>query len=138
MSFVFHGLANLSPVLGGYGTVVNVGHLKGIAFAFFSHVASYHFITYPMPSFELLLTLSVVFFTITTLILLLLPKAYGGKDDTHGKDGEASPRFQILVLGDIGRSPRMQYHAISIAKHGGLVDLIGYQGWLTYFTPQRS
>lgn len=36
--------------------------------------------------------------------------------------------IQILVLGDIGRSPRMQYHAISIAKHGRNVDLVGYKG----------
>ena len=35
---------------------------------------------------------------------------------------------QVLVLGDIGRSPRMQYHAMSVAKHGGRVDIIGYQG----------
>lgn len=35
---------------------------------------------------------------------------------------------QVLVLGDIGRSPRMQYHALSIAKHGGTVELIGYHG----------
>lgn len=35
---------------------------------------------------------------------------------------------QIVVLGDIGRSPRMQYHALSISSHGGLVDLIGYTG----------
>ena len=35
---------------------------------------------------------------------------------------------QILVLGDIGRSPRMQYHAISVAKQGKKVDLIGYKG----------
>ncbi|KAF1984430.1 glycosyltransferase family 33 protein [Aulographum hederae CBS 113979] len=34
---------------------------------------------------------------------------------------------QMVVLGDIGRSPRMQYHAASIAKHGGRVDIIGYQ-----------
>ncbi|KAI9761842.1 MAG: putative zinc transporter msc2 [Chaenotheca gracillima] len=34
--------------------------------------------------------------------------------------------IQVLVLGDIGRSPRMQYHAISIAKAGGNVELIGY------------
>ncbi|KAI0391402.1 glycosyltransferase family 33 protein [Xylariaceae sp. FL0594] len=34
--------------------------------------------------------------------------------------------IQILVLGDIGRSPRMQYHARSIAKHGGIVYLVGY------------
>ena len=43
----------------------------------------------------------------------------------------ASPKddsIQILVLGDIGRSPRMQYHALSIAKHGGRVDIIGFKG----------
>lgn len=33
---------------------------------------------------------------------------------------------QVVVLGDIGRSPRMQYHALSIAQNGGKVDLIGY------------
>ncbi|KAH6685725.1 family 33 glycosyltransferase [Plectosphaerella plurivora] len=38
----------------------------------------------------------------------------------------AQDHHQILVLGDIGRSPRMQYHALSIAKHGGHVDIIGY------------
>lgn len=36
--------------------------------------------------------------------------------------------YQIVVLGDIGRSPRMQYHAISIAKHGGSVFLFGNTG----------
>lgn len=36
--------------------------------------------------------------------------------------------IQILVLGDIGRSPRMQYHAISVAKHGRKVDIIGFKG----------
>lgn len=35
--------------------------------------------------------------------------------------------IQILVLGDIGRSPRMQYHAISVAKHGRKVDIIAYK-----------
>ncbi|ORZ29726.1 hypothetical protein BCR44DRAFT_54839 [Catenaria anguillulae PL171] len=32
----------------------------------------------------------------------------------------------VLVLGDLGRSPRMQYHAISLAESGFHVDLIGY------------
>jgi beta-1,4-mannosyltransferase len=45
------------------------------------------------------------------------------KQTTH-----LGPSFQVVVLGDIGRSPRMQYHAISIAKHGGQVQLIGYVG----------
>lgn len=34
----------------------------------------------------------------------------------------------VLVLGDIGRSPRMQYHAISFAKEGFIVDVVGYPG----------
>jgi hypothetical protein len=37
--------------------------------------------------------------------------------------------IQILVVGDIGRSPRMQYHALSVAKHGRYVDIVGYKGW---------
>lgn len=32
----------------------------------------------------------------------------------------------VVVLGDIGRSPRMQYHALSIAEMGHTVDIIGY------------
>jgi len=35
---------------------------------------------------------------------------------------------QVVVLGDLGRSPRMQYHAISLAKSGARVDLIGFTG----------
>lgn len=37
-------------------------------------------------------------------------------------------RVCILVLGDLGRSPRMQYHALSFLEEGYLVDLIGYPG----------
>lgn len=36
--------------------------------------------------------------------------------------------ISIVVLGDIGRSPRIQYHALSFAEAGFLVDLIGYAG----------
>ncbi|KXL42647.1 glycosyltransferase family 33 protein [Acidomyces richmondensis BFW] len=39
---------------------------------------------------------------------------------------ECPASVQVVVLGDIGRSPRMQYHALSIARHGGTVDLVGY------------
>lgn len=48
--------------------------------------------------------------------------------EQNGKNQSSTVRtsVQVVVLGDIGRSPRMQYHAISIAKHGGRVDLIGY------------
>jgi hypothetical protein len=41
---------------------------------------------------------------------------------------EGDVSVHVLVLGDIGRSPRMTYHALSIAKHGGKVNLIGYLG----------
>lgn len=37
-------------------------------------------------------------------------------------------RACIVVLGDIGRSPRMQYHALSLLKEGYDVDIIGYGG----------
>ena len=40
----------------------------------------------------------------------------------------SKPRICILVLGDIGRSPRMQYHALSCAKAGYHVDLVGFGG----------
>lgn len=72
------------------------------------------------------LPLLVVVFTIISIFLLSLPSTCRS-DVRFKKDGNPiRTRVQILVLGDIGRSPRIQYHALSIAKHGGLVDLIGY------------
>lgn len=32
----------------------------------------------------------------------------------------------VVVLGDIGRSPRMQYHSLSLAQMGHFVDIVGY------------
>jgi len=82
------------------------------------------------------------------LILFLLPEDAYGEEDVKTFSPEtikARSRTQILVLGDIGRSPRMQYHALSIAKHGVAVDLIGYLGVFTVlllsnpvFLPSRS
>ena len=37
-------------------------------------------------------------------------------------------RTAVIVLGDLGRSPRMQYHAASLAAAGADVDLIGLEG----------
>ncbi|CAE7207540.1 ALG1 [Symbiodinium necroappetens] len=39
-----------------------------------------------------------------------------------------NPHVIVLVLGDIGRSPRMQYHSLSLARHGCDVTIIGYPG----------
>lgn len=40
---------------------------------------------------------------------------------------EQKKNIKIVVLGDIGHSPRMVNHAISLAKCGHTVDVIGYK-----------
>jgi beta-1,4-mannosyltransferase len=82
---------------------------------------------------EDLLGLAVIASTALTVGLLLLPSRYvktSPPRKTDSGEGRMEPAIsvQVLVLGDIGRSPRMQYHAMSIAKHGGRVDVIGYKG----------
>ena len=42
----------------------------------------------------------------------------------------------VVVLGDVGRSPRMQYHALSFADAGFRVDLIGLSGKRTRIAPR--
>ena len=80
-----------------------------------------------MADFESWLPWLLMVFTFVTVLMLLWPTQYRRKSS---KDGAVTRerRVHILVLGDIGRSPRMQYHALSIAKHGGQVDFIGYTG----------
>ncbi|KAL6238366.1 hypothetical protein BDW75DRAFT_228000 [Aspergillus navahoensis] len=73
----------------------------------------------------------VAFFvsTAVTLFILMLPSQYEPKRrESRSCDDSSEPKTtaQVLVLGDIGRSPRMQYHALSIARGGGQVDIIGY------------
>ncbi|KAF2625206.1 glycosyltransferase family 33 protein [Macroventuria anomochaeta] len=97
--------------------------------------------------FDIVLGVALLFSSIFTIILVTLPSQYdpymdrplkvvveeGNEIKVKRKDGSDTSEFkqgrtvQIVVLGDIGRSPRMQYHALSIAKHGGRVFLIGYQ-----------
>ncbi|RPB20948.1 hypothetical protein L211DRAFT_828760 [Terfezia boudieri ATCC MYA-4762] len=60
---------------------------------------------------------------LSALILLLLPAK---PTTSNTKEPSHETRVIVLVLGDIGRSPRMQYHALSIARKGGKVDLVGY------------
>ena len=66
---------------------------------------------------------AVILSTVFTIFLVTLPSRY-----QKGQDKKHHVSVQVVVLGDVGRSPRMQYHALSIAKHGGRVDLIGYSG----------
>ncbi|KAF2850400.1 glycosyltransferase family 33 protein [Plenodomus tracheiphilus IPT5] len=100
--------------------------------------------------FATVLTVIVALSTFFTILLLTLPSQYdpytdkpptfvdevdeqGNDIDVNRSDGsepllwKQGKTVQVVVLGDIGRSPRMQYHALSIAKHGGRVFLIGYQ-----------
>ncbi|GLD48865.1 chitobiosyldiphosphodolichol beta-mannosyltransferase [Lates japonicus] len=42
------------------------------------------------------------------------------------RDAGTERRVCVLVLGDIGRSPRMQYHALSLSKHGYDVTFVGF------------
>lgn len=99
--------------------------------------------------FSAVLSVIVALSTFFTILLITLPKQYDPYEDKaikyvdeNGKELEVKTKagktalrwkqgrtVQIVVLGDIGRSPRMQYHALSIAKHGGRVFLIGYKGW---------
>ena len=42
--------------------------------------------------------------------------------------GYKSRRVHVVVLGDVGRSPRMQFHALSLANIGFEVYMFGYLG----------
>lgn len=90
---------------------------------------------------QALLTVAVLTSAIVTIILLSLPSQYRGQTSSrassqHDPDTQLPSRVdvQILVLGDIARSPRMQYHTTSIAKHGGYVQLIGYCGISIFYS----
>lgn len=82
---------------------------------------------------ELALAVALFVSTVFTFLLLALPSQYVPKASAKVAQSSKGRRsgtgsVQVLVLGDIGRSPRMQYHALSIAKHGGFVQVIGYAG----------
>jgi threonine dehydrogenase-like Zn-dependent dehydrogenase len=89
---------------------------------------------------DTILTLALLASTAFTVLLLCAPSRYirhsppesvGNSEDASTHEPKIS--VQVLVLGDIGRSPRMQYHAMSIAKHGGRVDVVGYAGNVPFF-----
>lgn len=72
----------------------------------------------------------VLVFLFFTLIFFLPGDAYDHFDAKlySSVTLKARNRVQIVVLGDIARSPRMRYHAMSIANHGVAVDFVGYVG----------
>ncbi|KAL3238871.1 hypothetical protein MRX96_021891 [Rhipicephalus microplus] len=44
------------------------------------------------------------------------------------EDAQRNRRVAVVVLGDFGRSPRMNYHALSLAKERIEVDVVAYSG----------
>ncbi|KAL7979087.1 hypothetical protein Chor_015111 [Crotalus horridus] len=61
------------------------------------------------------------------LLLLFLAGAWWSFRPPKRPAGVAG-RVAVLVVGDLGRSPRMQYHALSLARRGRRVAFIGYAG----------
>ena len=51
-----------------------------------------------------------------------------GRESPQNDGRQREKRAQVLVLGDIARSPRMRNHATSLANHEIFVDLVGYVG----------
>ncbi|ORX88087.1 chitobiosyldiphosphodolichol beta-mannosyltransferase-like protein [Anaeromyces robustus] len=70
-----------------------------------------------------LLLLIVIVAGIVYLLKQTREKLSKKPDTNNGK-----PNVLLLVLGDIGRSPRMQYHALSFAENNYNVDFVGYKG----------
>ena len=70
------------------------------------------------------IVLTAIAMAISTLFLLLV---YRRTSRPQGKK-----HFAVVVLGDVGRSPRMQYHTVSLSEmgdeHNTSVTLIGYSG----------
>lgn len=48
---------------------------------------------------------------------------------TKNKSNRNSKNVCVIVLGDLGRSPRMNYHCLSFANLGYNVSFIGYKGF---------
>ena len=67
-----------------------------------------------------------VIFTLTLSVLLLAGLKW------RGEDGKG--RVAVIVLGDLGRSPRMQYHALSLCREGYEVEFVGYGGTKVYLS----
>lgn len=65
----------------------------------------------------------IIYLTIPLFLYIFQRLAEPSKDDLNRKT-----RVIVLVLGDLARSPRMLYHARSLAKGNVEVDLCGYDG----------
>lgn len=75
--------------------------------------------------------LGVLVLILFYLVMFMLPDdAYGEEDVRTFSEEKIKSRYRthVVVLGDIGRSPRMQNHALALARRSAAVNLIGYTG----------
>ena len=68
------------------------------------------------PLFAVLFILSTILLSLIILVSL------------HWREKTGEGQVQVVVLGDIGRSPRIQYHCLSLIEQKYDVELIGYGG----------
>lgn len=65
---------------------------------------------------------------VLALLLVLAVLLLGGWK--RGRQAGRARHVVVVVLGDVGRSPRMQYHALSLSQNGFSVTLLGfYSEW---------
>ncbi|XP_029692370.1 chitobiosyldiphosphodolichol beta-mannosyltransferase [Takifugu rubripes] len=62
----------------------------------------------------------------TVVLLGLIGMASLSLRRLRQRNGGTNRRVCVLVLGDIGRSPRMRYHSLSLSKHGFSVTFVGF------------
>ena len=68
--------------------------------------------------------MSVFFAALLLVVMCLVPALYMTLWRVRGhKRGVC-----VVVLGDLGRSPRMQCHSLSLADAGFTVNVVGYGG----------
>ena len=85
------------------------------------------------PAWILLGILVLLFFY---LVMFMLPDDAYGEEDVRTFSEEkikSRHRTHVVVLGDIGRSPRMQNHALALARRSAAVNLIGYTGKIVWW-----
>lgn len=64
-----------------------------------------------------------------TILVILLPfYVYQRVSTLQSRRPPEMRSVTIVVLGDIGRSPRMMYHAESFAREGFETTIVGYSG----------
>lgn len=73
--------------------------------------------------FDLMCLLFSLWLTLSGLGLALLILS-----SIRWRDQSGDGHVQVVVLGDAGRSPRMQYHCLSLVQQNYSVDLVGYGG----------